>query len=214
MNTLSKINHSQTFGVPIFEVDIQGFPDHQAALIEGILALQNQDSGTKVSNRGGWHSKNDFHHSDNPDFRWLCSEILKISRVCISRSNTMPEGARIGIGACWANVNQAGDWNAPHAHFPSDWSGVCYVQVNRQNEETQKSRMDGDILFFDPLPLGPQYRRFPTISRRPENGKMFLFPSYLVHMVAPHFEADPRISVAFNIKAQHPHQQGGKIESV
>lgn len=209
MQNQPKINVAPTFGVPIYEVGIPEFELHQQNLANIILQLREQDAGSKVSNQGGWHSENNLHQSSDESIRWLVGEIQKISRNCIRHSKTIAPNARIGLAACWANVNESGDWNAPHAHFPADWSGVCYVQINRQSAEAVKSDKDGDILFFNPLPLGPQYQRFPTINRRPQNGMVLLFPSYLVHMVAPHFENDPRISVAFNFRLASHSQNAG-----
>jgi len=33
-----------------------------------------------------------------------------------------------------------------------------------------------------------------------KDGTLYLFPGYLLHMVAPHYEQDPRISMAFNFR--------------
>lgn len=202
----AKINANSSFGIPVYEAQVEGFAEHQQALIETVLAMREQDAGAQVSNQGGWHSNTQLHRSENSDIRWLIGEIQKTSVSCIRHSKTSAADARFGMAACWANVNESGDWNAPHAHFPADWSGVFYIQVNRKSAETVKSDKDGDILLFNPLPIGPQYQRPPTISRRPQNGQILLFPSYLVHMVAPHFEADPRISVAFNFRMAPPKQ--------
>ena len=212
MNNPPKINVAPVFGIPIYELKIEDFETHQQALATEILAMREQDAGSTVSNQGGWHSRNNFHQSQNSDVRWLMGEIVKASSSCIRHSNTVPKGARIALAASWANVNESGDWNAPHAHFPADWSGVCYIRANEKNAETVKSDKDGDILFFDPLPLGPQYRRPPTIMKKPQNGFMLLFPAYLVHMVAPHFEQEPRISVAFNFKVAGLRQNVGATE--
>lgn len=195
---LSDLRVNSPFGIPIYDVKIADFQSHQQALSETILAIRKKALSEKVSNQGGWHSRNNLHLSDNPEIRWLIKEIQSVSGDCIRHSMIGTNAVQLELSTCWANVNEAGDWNAPHAHFPADWSGVCYIQINRQTVETVKSDMDGDILLFNPLPLGPQYRRPPTINRRPQNGHILLFPSHLVHMVAPHFEKDPRISVAFN----------------
>lgn len=208
----SNISVNSPFGIPIYDIEIDGFEARQQSLVDVILALREQDAGSKVSNQGGWHSKNNLHQSGNADISWLVSEIQKKSVACIRHSKTSAENARLGLAACWANVNESGDWNAPHAHFPADWSGVCYVQVNRQSVEAVKSDKDGDILFFNPLPIGPQYRRPPTINRRPQNGRILLFPAYLVHMVAPHFETDPRISIAFNFRVSVPNQGFSELD--
>ena len=81
----------------------------------------------------------------------------------------------------------------------AQWSGAFYVDVNSKDAVLVKSEKDGDIIFFNPLPLSKQYQRAPTILATPTSGKMYLFPGYLMHMVAPHFDEKPRISVAFNL---------------
>jgi len=214
LDDLPKVSFAPLFGVPVYELKIEGFESRQKALIEEILSMKTRDAGVAVSNKGGWHSKQNLHQSENADIRWLFGEILKVSNSCIRHSKTAPEGARIALTTSWANINESGDWNAPHAHFPADWSGVFYVRSNQKQAETIKSENDGDILFFDPLPLGPQYRRPPTMFKKPSNGKMFLFPSYLVHMVAPHFEQEPRISVSFNFRVTLPRQNSGESQDI
>ena len=202
MNSGPSVNSA--FGIPIYELQIESFNSRKDALVAYFLEMREVEKGKTVSNQGGWHSKNNLHQSDEDSVKWMIGEIQRHSLNCIKHSKTLPKNARLGLAACWANINETGDWNAPHAHFPADWSGVCYVQVNPKSAESVKSDKDGDILFFNPLPIGPQYHRPPTISKRPKNGQILLFPSYLVHMVAPHFESDPRVSVAFNFRISAP----------
>lgn len=59
--------------------------------------------------------------------------------------------------------------------------------------------LEGKILFFDPLPLGREWKRPPNIAYKAQTGTMLLFPSFLTHMVAPYFGEKPRISLAFNL---------------
>ena len=197
---MPKINVTPSFSVPIYDMDLEDFARHQDALVSQILAMREAEAGDKVSNQDGWHSAHNLHQSDNSEIQWLIGQIAQVGRACIRHSKTAAPKTLMGLASCWANVNESGDWNAPHAHFPADWSGVCYVRVNRKSAEDVRSDKDGDVLFMDPLPLGPQYRRPPTMAKRPVDGKIFVFPSCLVHMVAPHFEKDPRISVAFNFR--------------
>ena len=195
------INNSTIFGVPIYEIDIPDFSKHREKLAKKIIALSESDQGIKATNSGGWHSSRNLHSSDDVEVQWLIQQIYQFSSECIKHSRTMPDPkADIVLSSFWANINNFGDWNVPHAHFTDDWSGVCYIQINEQDPETRKSNEDGNIFFFNPLMLGPQYQRWATINYRPKNGKLMLFPSYMVHMVAPHFDNAPRISVSFNFK--------------
>ncbi len=194
----AKISRELQFGVPIYEVDLPEFALHKQALVDHFLALRKASESVSFSNQGGWHSANDLHRSEEPCVRWLLQLLAQTGIRCINHAGNIPENAAVTMSSCWVTINEAGDWNAPHAHFPSDWSGVCYIDVNERGTKVTKGDKDGDILFFDPLPLGPQYRRPPTITKTPVDGKVLVFPAYLVHMVAPHFDESPRITVAFN----------------
>ena len=99
----------------------------------------------------------------------------------------------------WLNINQNGEWNAPHIHLPSKWSGVFYVEAGEPLVD-DPDVFEGMILFFDPMPLGQEWKRPPAISFKPLTGHMLLFPSFLTHMVAPYFGKTPRISLAFNFQ--------------
>ena len=101
--------------------------------------------------------------------------------------------------AAWANINYRGNWNAPHEHLPCTWSGVFYVDAGEPGRDSEAGALDGQVLFFDPLPLGREWKRPPATGYQPVAGKMLLFPSFLTHMVAPYYGEKPRISIAFNM---------------
>ena len=98
----------------------------------------------------------------------------------------------------WAIVMDRQGHQLPHIH-PAAWiSGVYYVQL--------PSLMQGDgnghagwIEFGRPQSdfkskAEPEIRIF-----RPEEGLMFLFPSYLYHETIPYESDENRISVAFDV---------------
>ena len=107
----------------------------------------------------------------------------------------------------WVNINRNGDYHNLHNH-PHSWlSGTYYVGMPEQPENAgHRSDLNpGAISFFDPRAqanmnavrgdgqFDPEYRRFP----RP--GELFLWPSFLHHLVHPNLAAEPRISVSFNV---------------
>lgn len=194
-----KITLNNEFAVPIFNIELDGFELHQQPLIEHFLSLRANDTGAQKTNQGGWHSKDDLHQSQHPSVKWLVGRIFQAGAESVKQARLLPPGYEIVMSSCWVNINQAGDWNSPHNHLPDEWSGAFYVDVNNKNASTVKSDKDGDIIFFNPLPLNIQFQRAPTMIATPGSGKMYLFPGYLLHMVAPHFDEKPRISVAFNL---------------
>ncbi len=162
--------------------------------------LRSTHESVHRSNCGGWHSSNTLYKSQEPSINWLINRLYELGSLCLVREQQIPPRHRITMPSCWANINESGDWNAPHAHQPCEWAGVCYIDVcDDLPEQSKRSDRDGNLLFINPIPFGHQYNRPPTVDYRPEAGKVFIFPGYLMHMVAPHFHDKPRISVAFNL---------------
>ena len=188
------------FGAPILDTDLPQFSEHQNALINALQSLRGNDTpNMQRSNQGGWHSLDNLHTSKGPDIQWLSKSILQLASQTIKQFEGENFTGEVGLTSLWANINAAGNWNMPHSHLPNEWSGVVYISVNETSSSSTVNR-SGDLIFINPLPLNTQHRRPPTISYTPRSGKLFLFPGYLLHMVAPHNDSEDRISVAFNFK--------------
>ncbi len=199
INQKGKLENLNHFGVPIYSIMVREFVKHQQPLIDYFLEMRKQDKGVSRSNVNGWHSKDDLFKDSNKHLQWLTKKIEKIAITAAKHFHGESRSGQPEIGALWANVSDSGSWNAPHQHLPADWSGVFYICA--ENIETQSSNgiTDGDLLFINPLPMGPRFDRPTTISYKPINGKLLIFPAYASHMVAPHFQQKPRISVSFNL---------------
>jgi len=188
------------FGVPIVEVMIDEVREKAPDIARCLIALRAADAGVHRSNQRGWHSADDLFNNDAEETRWLSDMIFQIAGKLIRHADQMPDDAELLLSSMWANINDAGAWNAPHVHLPCEWSGVIYIDVPETTSEPVNGIRDGDILFLDPVPVGAPYRPATTVSYTPKVGTMYVFPSYLMHMVAPHFNEKPRISVAFNFR--------------
>lgn len=193
-----KVHNRIHFGVPIFECRFEDFAARQSALVDHLLQLRAQDDGVTRSNQGGWHSRDELHLDETPVIRELIGRIGTIAAECIRHHDRLDDGAAIRMTECWANISPKGAWHAPHNHVPRNWSGVFHVDVDESPVHKPGPIQDGELVFFDPMPLSFSLNRPPTISYPPKNGGLFLFPAYLLHMVAPHGGDAPRISLAFN----------------
>lgn len=197
----TQVENRWHFGVPIFEAQLPGLKERREELKAAILAMRESDeAGIARSNQRGWHSKDDLHQTEDPTLKWVTEQIYQMGVQLIRHAEKAPQNAEIFLSSLWANVNDFGAWNAPHAHLPCEWSGCIYVDVNENPADEGTSTRPGDIMFFDPVPVGAPYRKSSTVSYTPKNGTLYLFPGYLMHMVAPHYEQDPRISMAFNFR--------------
>lgn len=191
------------FGIPIIRLTIDGFTARQAAIVDQILALRDADAGIHRSNQNGWHSANDLFRTTQPDLSWLIGRLYEESVLAIRGYEGERFHGDVPITECWANVHEAGGWNVPHVHLPNEWSGCFYVSVDKALADREPGSIDGDLLLINPLPGSPQVNRPPFINVTPADGRLLLFPSYLLHMVAPHGSPHPRISLAFNFRLRH-----------
>jgi len=103
----------------------------------------------------------------------------------------------------WINKNYKGDFNSPHVHSNSNFSGIYYVDVPNSggglkflNNDTSID-MVGNGTYIDDSSFHTIYTVYP------KNNMLILFSSNMKHMVEPHFEDKGRITVAFNIKLTH-----------
>ena len=154
---------------------------------------------------GTWHSQVDM--AQRAQYRGLADRILQCTRAVFDDMGYDPRW-RPEISNMWANIAPRYGQNRSHTHPGSLWSGVYYVQVPQGA---------GRIHFTDPRPqamvLQPVYARaaearpesWTEVHYEPLEGRVILFPSWLVHEVRPNMSeveggrAD-RISVSFNIE--------------
>ena len=200
------------FGASIIEYKLPSFERRQVGIISEILQQKATTAGVKKSNRGGWHSEAKLYDVDTPNLKWLVRKLFSFSVLSLRNEQPSPTNQQLYMTACWANVNECGDWNSPHAHQPSNWAGVCFIDV--ENNAHTKTSEDGQLIFINPLPVGAYQGSPPIHCHQPENGQVILFPGYLLHMVAPHFSTSPRISVAFNLEFERkslPSSTGFKV---
>ena len=100
---------------------------------------------------------------------------------------------KLGIASSWCNYAQRGDRHHQHNHMNAYLSGVYYLTSGStirflrpqlsslMLDQTEQNPMNADVFDFEP-----------------QQGSLILFPSYLMHQVAPHELDEPRVSLAFN----------------
>ena len=102
----------------------------------------------------------------------------------------------------WGNVYNRTGVQQPHIH-PGCLSGVYYVRVPAETRDPDRDQ--AGWIGFGRLPSNFRCAVEPeTRALRPEEGLMFLFPSYFYHHTMPSESADTRISIAFDVQAESP----------
>jgi uncharacterized protein (TIGR02466 family) len=176
-----------------------------ADLRRAILAEEAKHAGRGRSNIGGWHS-------DVGQLEWCGDAGKALMDRMVQMANHASGLVFMGYGRqpkpfgwviqAWANANRRGDFNRPHTHPGSTWSGTYYVDTGMASGEEETTPLS----LWDPC-QGRANTFFPitvpeVVYVAPEPGLMVLFPSYIPHMVNPHRGSDTRTSIAFNLRKE------------
>ena len=188
------------FPVPIFHYKIKNFKEINKELLNYILELQKKDQiGNNRSNKGGWHSPNFDLVNEGPPINFInkFKDFLKNIITNEFGWEYLPNKQR--IVAMWAIINKKNSYNVMHNHQNCYLSSAYYVK---------KPQNSGDITFFDPTEA--KTYRFPekerntnystqTVTIKPEEGDLLIFPSYLYHAVEINSSNEDIVVISFNI---------------
>ena len=162
-----------------------------------ILKKEQEKSGRYKSNRGGFQT-NDLDLNENKEMiKIIINHVFNLIK-----KNYNFNKIKFGIDNIWINKNPKMAINMPHIHPRAHFSGVLFIKTPKQDgnlvffRNEKSSNMMGEG-FFE----GSDFNGSYNVS--PKEKMILLFPSYLQHMVEPHFEEGYRISVSFNIRISH-----------
>lgn len=168
-----------------------------AKVLELAYALRERDpAGVSNTNMNGWQSQNLLQQY--PEFGEMNRRILDVCKSIAESQNFLPN---IDLRhQAWVNISPPGASNRIHIHPNCHLSGVYYVSL--QAPEC------GSIFFRDPRAAGTMLR--PPIGQethftasevrmRPEEGRMYVFPSWLEHGVETNQSDRDRVSISFNV---------------
>ena len=164
-------------------------------LEQKIIQWSQQNKGEQKTNAGGWHSTTDMNKKE--EYNPLTKELFNMQDEIYQKEHLSLKPV---LGNMWANINYPGNFNRPHLHPNSLFSGVYFIKT------PQKS---GNFMIYEPRP-GVQYTmpnrkevKLPPelwreVQYEPVAGRCIMFPSWLWHEVKPNQSNDIRISVSFN----------------
>jgi uncharacterized protein (TIGR02466 family) len=140
------------------------------------------------------------------ELKSFCFEAL-LDTVCQLSGYDAATRAKLEIhDDTWFHITRQGGYIAAHNHPNASWSFVYCVAAGEQPADKPDS---GLLRFIDPRPhcvmymdMGNAHLKAPygqgSTAFRLVPGQLVLFPSYLMHEVAPFFGRDERITVASN----------------
>ena len=196
------------FPTLIYYQDMSGVQELNSAIKSHLHELRSVDPDgivrSNVKRVGAWHSPDDLHKRE--EYRLLTNRILGSAQRIYDDLGYDPE-YQAAYANMWAIIHPKYGYNRNHTHPNSLWSGVYYVQVPPDS---------GRIWFTDPRAQSmvsiPRYvsdqprqpESWSEVYYEPVEGRMILFPAWLVHEVEPNMseadgQAGDRIAISFNL---------------
>ena len=194
---------------PIFSRKFDDTEEMNRRLADIIRQKENEDVGIAKSVLNGWHSKEDVHTWNFPEVRRLIGFISEATMELTKLSTGLADG-QFGADAtyiAWANILRNGGYHRAHTHPGSAWSGVYYIDSGLEDADEAAADVAGQIEFYDPrhavemvpVPGNPFGQR---LTFPPEDGRLYVFPAWLKHMVNPYQGDNERITIGFNVRME------------
>ena len=182
------------FTAPIVEERLEYSVEQIEALCQK-ERFKNSTSNTK-SNLGGWQSGN-INYPDSPFF--FLSDIEKMCQEF--STHILKFNKSVTMSNAWININPKHSSNQTHTHPGAVLSGVYYIKTPEKcgNIEFQHPAMD--MLERDWSRDCNEYNSVNSHTwwLRPKEGTLYIFPSWIRHMVKPNMSDEERVSISFNV---------------
>ena len=197
--TVPRAVREDWFPTSIWYDDLPDAESINAAILPAIHDERRRDP-EGMSDRStvlGWHSQDDLQNRDV--FQPLIEQIGRCVDDVVGFLKWDLDRVRPHLLNCWAIENDHGSSNMVHNHPQSALSGVYYVQA---------AEGCGDLFFRDPREavnmFAPPLKErtpwtFDRVTYRPRVGRLLIFPSWLLHGVAPNLSDQTRVCVSFNV---------------
>ena len=185
------VSYMPLFANPLLRVELDFDLEK---LTELIFQIQNEDKkGVQHTNRGGWQSK------ELPLTKETSPLILNIDKAVQEYGKLLTFKKRLEFSNMWININSHKDSNSVHTHPNCFISGVYYIKTAKKCGDIKFKRssyidyhVTGDSV-KEYNSLNASYWSFPAIENM-----LYLFPSWVEHLVTPNYSKEDRISLSFN----------------
>ena len=182
------------FPTPVYIADLDNQNLNQE-LERDIIAWSNKDKGLVKTNIKGWHSETNM--GELPEYKKLVDLLYEAQRTIYDQEHLDSEPF---LGNMWANINPPGGMNRAHIHPNSLWSGVYYVKAlkNSGRLKIDDPRAAASMCRPKQKPGKVPDRLLRETSYEPKDGRLIMFPAWLMHCVDTNESDDIRISISFN----------------
>lgn len=154
-----------------------------------------------------------FRTTKEPNLVALIGWIAGCVRAAVSQVNggvVPPEKLRVEFTESWFHITNNSGFHDAHTHGNCSWCGIYYLAAGDPDpvpESGSTKAGNGVNRFYGPLPTGGMIRDYGNgylgryyIDVQPIEGRLVLFPSYLMHSALPYIGSADRIVLAFNTR--------------
>jgi len=189
---------SDLFKIPIWATNLT----HEPTLVDTCVKISTTTPSNNRSNFGGYQSP-DITVSNYMEFKPFHSLLEKIQNAASEFARSLECKESLEFSNAWFNINGYKDFHTPHTHPQSVLSGVYYILAEPPC---------GNIEFYPPQYLlmhetwnkdfVKNNNEYTAKSWKVESktGRLYIFPSWLLHSVNPQPNHNQRIALSFNFK--------------
>ncbi len=206
------------FETPLIVTDLPDLMAEKTTLLRLIRARKTTHAGVRKSNWLGWQSEPDMLDWGGEAVRALAGHFLGICNKFTATPSVNSSPFIWGLDI-WANVSGLNAANEAHMHPGAVWSGVYYVETG--SDAGEAADVGGDLVLYDPRMPAPRTLPFDLRYRngngegyqshheiRPQEGRLVVFPPWLLHSVRPYLGTGERVSIALNAMARPAPESG------
>ena len=220
MQQQNRIRIMQAWPAQMFFCD---WPDHdqRAERLAAHLKAMSQGFSTAIESGVATSSKSAaglvespldlFDQTENEDLKALAAWIAQCVKAVVNQVNggQVPiEKLRVRFNESWFHITNDGGFHDAHVHGNCSWCGIFYLAAGDPDEVPQDGTDkagNGVNRFYAHIPTGGMaddygsaYLRRSYLDVQPINGRMVIFPSFLLHSALPYRGQTDRIIISFN----------------
>ena len=191
------------FAAPLQIFHVPNADSLNNGLFKDVQRWCNKSNDGYRSSFGGQRSYEDIFEDSSEYVKKLLpyvqASITNYLSIHIANMIKVTDGINFDIDVTpWAYLLQVGDFMKPHLHPDGFITGVYYVKLPKETETDE-----GALVLMAP-DTGRSLVPHPStvadsVTYRPKEGDLLLFPSYIPHYVNP-FKNSERAVIAFDIK--------------
>lgn len=187
------------YSVPFWQTNYPKFEEQKEIIINACRRYRQENPISEYkSNVAGYQSPKFLHGKE--ELREFFEYICQIANQASEDLNFIERN--IFITGSWVNINDTRQaMNNSHVHGDV-FSGVFYVKCPEESGKFLITNPGINMMWMG-CDLSRDKNEFTgeTVKMEPEEGKIFLWPSYVPHSVETNNHDDERISISFNIIA-------------